>query len=80
MKKSEMTMKFMEQDIENQEEKICKLKEYLAHDLKGANSNYDYLDISRKANELASEIAKLGFMKENFLRIQKAIRFVEEEK
>lgn len=80
MKKTEMTMKFMAQDIDNQEEKIGKLKEYLAEDLKGANSNYGYLDIARKASELASEIHKLETMKENYFRVEKIISYMEEEK
>lgn len=80
MKKSEMTMKFMAQDIEYQEDMVVKLKEYLVQDTANASSKYDFSDIARKASELASEIQKLETMKENYFRVEKIISYMEEGK
>ena len=69
MKNSEMMIRFLAQDIENQEEKIDVMKEQFVQDSVKASNQYSFRDLAMKATELSIEIKKLEVLKESYLRI-----------
>lgn len=78
------TIRMMEDDIDYQEEKIESNKKAIEDIFKRASmhgsTHHEFRRISEISNQIANDIEKLTEMTTNYLRIQKMVSLLTEEK